>query len=185
MQCYTISYQSVSTRCETLKTTSKHECVTVSNLASKTVYTFKVRAESTAGPGPESELSDPIETMALSLDKPQVSNITHNSVKLSWKKPSECTVLYCIVYDHCKLSGRWQKEIAHTTSQDYFVCSNLVPKTEYRFKVRAETVTGSSLESELSDIIETLLPSPGKPYASKKTHNSIKLCWGKPEHAWL
>ena len=181
VQCYTISYQSVSTRCQTLKTTSKHECVTVSNLDSKTVYTFKVRAESTAGPGPESELSDPIETMAPSLDKPQVSNITHNSVKLSWKKPQCCAetvTSYTIFY--CKLPGQWQKEIAHTT-QEYFVRSNLVPKTEYRFKVRAETATGSSLESELSDIIETLLPSPGKPYASKKTHNSIRLRWKKPE----
>ena len=181
VQCYTISYQSASARCETLKTTSKHECVTVSNLASKTVYTFKVRAESTAGPGPESELSDPIETVAPSLDKPQVSNITHNSVKLSWKKPSECvllyTVLYCIVDDHSPTDPavQWHGRVVSNSSCSVYLDS-LLPGTKYVFKVRGEMNEGASLVSDLT----TLMLPPSKPYATSITCNSMQLSWKKP-----
>ena len=189
VQCYTISYQSVSTRCETLKTTSKHECVTVSNLASKTVYTFKVRAESTAGPGPESELSDPIETMAHSLDKPQVSNITHNSVKLSWKKPSECvlmyTVLYCIVDDHSPTDPavQWHCRVVSNSSCSVYL-DDLLPGTKYVFKVRGEMNEGGSPVSELSNNVRTLqlLAPPGKPFATNIGYESFQLNWNKPNY---
>ena len=187
VQCYTISYQSVSTRCETLKTTSKHECVKVSNLASKTVYTFKVRAESAAGPGPESELSDPIETMSPSLDKSQVSNITHNSVKLSWKNPSECvllyTVLYCIVDDHSLTDPavQWHSRAVSNSSCSVYL-DGLLPGTKYVFKVRGEVYEGASPVSEFSNNVKTLLAPPGKPYATNIGYKSFQLNWNKPNY---
>ena len=179
---YTVFYRpEKSDIWENFSTADGRESTTLTKLIPKTVYLFKIQAMTSMKPSPESQNSDPIETLLPSPSKPLASNITHNSLQINWEKPkcgAETVTSYTIFY--CKLPGQWQNKIAHST-QEYFVCSNLVPKTKYRFKVRAETATGSSLESELSDIIETLLPSPGKPYASKKTHNSIKLCWEKPE----
>jgi len=52
------------------------------------------------------------------------------------------------------------------------------------FKVRAENEAGVSSDSEMSDPITTSPPPlpgrPGKPTASKVTHNSIRLNWPAP-----
>ena len=189
VQYYTISYQSLDSLCQSLKTTSKHECVIVSKLASKTVYTFKVRAESAAGPGPESELSDPIKTLTPSLGKPQISNITHNSVQLSWEKPSESvqvyTVLYCSIKDdhsHTDLACQWHGQV-FSNSNCCVHLDGLLPSNKYVFKVRGETYEGTCPESELSGCVKTLqlLPPPGKPYATGVSYKSFLVNWKKPE----
>ena len=54
----------------------------------------------------------------------------------------------------------------------------LAPKTVYVFKVKAEATNAeSSPMSELSDPIETLLPPPGKPYATNVSYESFKINW--------
>ena len=64
VESYTISY-CVSTAPQNQwtihKTSDKQEFADLSGFSAKTVYIFKVRAESEAGAGPDSELSDPIE----------------------------------------------------------------------------------------------------------------------------
>ena len=95
----------------------------------------------------------------------------HNSVELTWSKPhcagaEDVTSYMYIVSILCKQSGSCEEQMSS------FKESCL--KTSYQFKVRAETVTGSSQYSELSDPIETLL-------TTKKTHNRIWLGWEKPE----
>ena len=185
---YTISYlQSLDTLCQSLKTTSKHECVTLSKLAPATVYTFKVRAESAAGPGPESELSDFIITMTSSLGKPRISNVTHNSVQLSWEKQSECvqvyTVLYCSVKDP---AGQWHGQVFSNGNCSVHL-DGLLPSTTYVFKVKGETNIGkgASPESELSDPVKTLQllsPRPGRPYATNVDYESFQINWEKPNY---
>ena len=70
-------------------------------------------------------------------------------------------------------------------SRKEVLVSGLAAKVVYCFKVRAECEGGVSPDSELSDPIATSPPPvpgrPGKPTASKVTHNSIHLNWPGPE----
>ena len=163
------------------------EIADISELVPKTVYTFKVRAESAAGPSPDSEISYAVKTVFLlnQPGKPIAAKLTHDSVTLKWEKLQQgsssvdhYTVLYQRSFDG---PHNWS---THTTSgpqmSAYF--SGLVPKTQYVFKVRAESATGDSSESEVSNI-ETLSPisQPGKPVATKKSPNCVTLKWSKPK----
>ena len=187
VRSYSISCQAVDNQCHNINTTSNHEHVTVTNLTPKQVYTFKVRAVSAAGHGPESELGNPIETTLPPPGKPHASNVTHNSLQLNWKKPSHgagsvqfYTVSYCCTRNISQ--GQWNTKRTPVAVESIQLGS-LLPKTVYYFKVRAESATGPSPYSELSDPIETVSPisQPGNPIATKVTHDSITLKWEKPE----
>jgi len=84
------------------------------------------------------------------------------------------SVLYRPMYNP---SAEWQ--IERTMGIKEAVISGLKENTLYRVKVRVECETGAGPDSELSDPIATSpshLPGrPGKPTASKVTHNSIHL----------
>ena len=65
---------------------------------------------------------------------------------------------------------------------EVLVVNGLEPNTDYIFKVQAESVDGTSKESE-SNVIQTLIPIPSKPEHPKVvsvTHNSVSLEWAKP-----
>ena len=162
------------------------EIADISGLVPKTVYTFKVRAESAAGPSPDSEISDAVKTVSLLSQpgKPIAVKVTHDSVTLKWERFQQASNVdhYTVFYRH-SFDGphNWS---THTTSGPQMSAhlSGLVPKTQYVFKVRAESATGASSESEVSNI-ETLSPigQPGKPVASKVSHNCVTLKWSKPK----
>ena len=163
-------------------TPDAQESILLTDLDPKRSYNFKIQAVSRAGKSLFSEPNDAIETSLPPPGKPYTRNVTHNSVELTWSKPhcgAEDVTSY-IVSILCKQSGSCEEQKTPTVEQ-CLLLKNLVSKTSYQFRVRAETVTRSSQESELSDIIETLLPSPGKPHTTKKTHNRIWLSWEKPE----
>ena len=192
VQSYTIFYRmSDSNDWNNYKLANQQEYVNLSNLAPKTAYVFKVRAESAAGPSPDSEFSDPIETLLPISEpgKPTATRVTHNSVALQWDKPKQSadivkcyTIFYRRSVDDPGVDSSWH---THKTSDPLATAqlTDLVPQTAYVFKVRAESAADASQDSEISDPIETLLPisQPGKPRNSKVTHNSITLKWDKPE----
>ena len=160
------------------------------SLLPKTVYYFKVRAESAAGSSPDSELSDPIETLLPISEpgKPTATRVTHNSITLKWDKPkqgAETVERYTIFYQCSADDSVDSSWCTHNTPNalETAELSGLVPQTKYVFKVRAESTAGSSQDSKISDCFETLLPlsQPGKPSYSKVTHNSITLKWDKPK----
>ena len=186
VQSYAISGQAANEQCLNIETTSKHEYVTVTKLNPKTVYTFKVRAVSATGHGPDSELSDPIMTALPPPGKPHASNVTHNSLQLNWEKPShgaDSVQFYTVSYR----TGNHSQDQWNTKGTPVAVESiqlvNLLPKTVYYFKVRAESATGPSPDSEFSEPIVTVstISQPGNPIATKVTHDSITLKWEKPE----
>ena len=162
IQSYAISGQAANGQCHSINTTSKHEYVTVTKLTPKTVYMFKVKAVSAVGPGPDSELSDPIETTLNPPGKPRASaeDITYNSIKLTWDKPSvgannvqSYTVSHRWVGDP---PDQW-RSINNAATEPSVRCSSLDSDKLYVFRVRAETVAGlSSRESECSEVIKTL-----------------------------
>ena len=172
----------------TSKKSFSQENANLTGLAPKKIYTFKVRAESAAGPSPDSEVSDPIETLSSISQpgKPHASKVTHNCVMLQWDKPERSThsidnytVFYKRVVDH---TDGWSS-FKNSSSQESANVPKLDPKTAYVFKVRAESTAGPSSHSEPSEPIETLLlfSQPGKPRVLKVTHNSVTLEWDEPE----
>ena len=177
---------------QTIQTQDSQKELTVSGLATKAVYCFKVCTVGEAGVGPKSDTSEPIRTMPPPKPgrpgKPKVSKVTHNSIDLNWHGPEsgfENVKFYSVFY--CRLddpSAEWQT--AKTLdSQEEVTVGGLAAKTVYCFKVRAECEGGVSPESELSDPTATSPPPvpgrPGKPTASKMTHNSIHLNWPGPK----
>ena len=191
---YSVLYRRMddpSSTWQTKKTPAIQNQITISGLSAQAVYCFKVCAESESGVSPDSEMSEPTMTDSLPVPgrpgKPTASKVTHNSIHLHWPGPKsgidsiECyTVLYRQVGNQ---SLQWQSEKTKDT-QTELVVTGLQPKAVYKFKVCAESKTGVSPESEISDI-ETKPPCvperPGKPIASKTTHNSIHLNWPGPK----
>ena len=186
---YTIFYRSSGDpqdKWTTHKTSDKQEFADLSGLASKTVYTFKVRAESEAGAGPDSELSDPIETILPISEpgKPTAVSVTHNYIQLKWKKPkqgAQTVTFYTVKYRPIDDPDNWISRKTPTSLESIDLLK-LDSKTVYFFKVRAETPVGASPESEISDPIETKLNPPGKPFASDETYKDFQLNWPKPSY---
>ena len=158
-------------------TQGAEEFVNVSNL-SGTAYWFKVRAESTGGSSPESESVEAV----LPPDqpgKPQASTVFHDQILLKWSPPKHGAQIVSsyIIYYRTVSSKRWYLYISQN-SDSQATMVGLAPKTVYVFKVKAEATNAeSSPMSELSDPIETLLPPPGKPYATNVSYESFKINW--------
>ena len=182
IQSYTVSFRSVDdTPDQWCTQTSSKECLVLTNLTPESLYCFKVTAESDAGSSPASEMSE----VRLPPDrpgKPWAIDVSHNTIELQWTKPSNRikSITSYTVLHRCYQFDPWS---SHTTtgSQESALLTNLVPKRSYHVKVQAVSGAGTSSESELSDIIETLLPPPGKPYVSNVTQNDLHLLWKKPE----
>ena len=177
---------------QTTMTQGSQTEVTVRGLAAKAVYCFKVHAESEAGVSPNSELSDPIATSPLPVPgtpgKPRASKVTHNSIHLNWPSPKsgiEGVEFYSVFYRGMdNPSSQWQTTKTQD-SQTEVTVSGLAARSVYCFKVHAVGEAGVGPDSKMSDPIATSPPPPvpgrpGKPTASKVTHNSIHLNWPGP-----
>ena len=184
---YIISYRSVNDppdhwSSETIPDAAQSSILT--NLVPGSVYCLKVRAETAAGCSQESEV---YETNTLPPSKPgtpQVLYITPNSVQLTWEKPKHGVELVQSYTITCYLPQGKSKIYKFLNPLVNADLSGLTPQTLYAFKVRAESATGPSPDSDPSDFIETGMPvsQPGVPYAKHLTHNSILLTWEKPKH---
>ena len=153
------------------------------DLVSKQFYFVKVQAVSITGVSPESTVSDPIETLLLPPGKPHASKVTHNSLHLKWSRPesnSDCVQSYTVFYHSIDESVDLWHETKTSSPTESIVLNGLTPNTYYCFKIRAETPTWPSSESNESDTVRTGLPSPGKPRACSVCHNSVELSWKKP-----
>ena len=193
---YSVLYRRMddpSAQWQSTKTQDSHEELTVSGLAAKAVYCFKVCAECDAGVSPDSEMSEPIITDSLPLPgrpgKPTTSKVTHNSVVLHWPGPKsgiDSIEYYTVLYRRADSpSLQWQSEKTKDARTEVTVCG-LEPKVVYYFKVCAESATGASPESKITEIETKNTPlcipgRPGKPIASEVTHNSVHLNWSLPE----
>ena len=165
-------------------------------------FLFKVQAVSDIGAGVQSESSDPIDlikpsgtnvlkwsTIVLSKPgKPRAVNVTPNSIHLEWTKPvlntddsiRSYTILYRSTYDR---PNHWMEHKVVGMKEEAVV-SQLSENTTYIFQIQTECEAGIGSESDISDPIKTkmIIPSkPGRPQASKVTHDSVQLEWTKPE----
>ena len=174
-----------------VKTEGIQEKMTVSQLLERTLYSFKIQAESADGLGPESEVSEQIPTKIMvpgKPGKPKASKITHDSINLEWTKPEQGDhniTIYTILYSSTNDPPDKWREQKTKAAKERATVTGLSEKTTYLFKVRPESENGESgLESDESEHIQTamIIPSkPGKPKAVNVTHDSIELEWTKPE----
>ena len=105
--------------------------------------------------------------------KPTASKVTHNSTHLKWSAPIpgiERVKFYSVLYRRVDISAKWQTTKTQD-SQTEVTVSGLTANAGYCFKVRAECEDGISLNSELSDLIQTSPPPvPGRPGKPNSEH---------------
>ena len=90
--------------------------------------------------------------------QPIISNITTNSVFLSWKEPesnSELVIGYTILYHIASEDIRKQEQYPIVGNIQTAEIKGLKSKVAYVFKVRPEGKNGSGPESDLSEMTET------------------------------
>ena len=169
---YSIFYRSVDDATDQWNIrSSSDECILLNELIPGSTYCFKVTAESAAGSSLASEVCE-VRLPPSRPGKPVATNVTHNTIQLQWSKPDSEVTSYIVLYRCYQFDG-W---ISHLTSdsQESALLTDLLPNRSYNVKVRAVSNAGTSTNSE------TLLPPPGKPYATNVTHNGLHLFWKKP-----
>ena len=157
---YTVFYRSSSDTCNKfteVQTDGNQQTLKITGLTAKSVYFFKVRAETFRGPGVESEYSDPIRTKPLLPGKPGIPYLsTQNNLELQWKKPdanAEVIKCYTVLYHPVEDSSESWKEESTTDSCESLVLTSLRSGHEYIFKVRSESEIGAGQESDPSEPI--------------------------------
>ena len=172
------------------RTASAENTITVLHLFENTTYLFQVLPECGVGIGLESDVSDPITTkmnIPSKPGKPRAKNISFDCIELEWSKPDQgAHNINSYHVFHRSLNDSPDQWIEQKTegSNESVTVSNLVERTIYSFKVQPECADGVGLMSDVSEPITTkmIIPSePGKPKASKVSHNSVELEWTKPE----
>lgn len=86
---------------------------------------------------------------------PKVTDITHNSITLSWLSPMNSGRILAYQVECCNLKDRKWRIITSTCQGTTYHVRNLVPEAQYMFRVRAENMCGQSKPSHSSEEIRT------------------------------
>ncbi|XP_045177641.1 uncharacterized protein LOC123537842 [Mercenaria mercenaria] len=86
---------------------------------------------------------------------PKVTDITHNSITLSWLSPMNSGRILAYQVECCNLKDRKWRIITSTCQGTTYHVRNLTPETQYMFRVRAENMCGQSKPSYSSEEIRT------------------------------
>ena len=144
------------------RSVSTEERMVVSPLLENTTYLFVIRPECEAGVGSESDVSDPITTKMITPSKPgkpEVSNITHDSIQLKWSKPEQGShniTSYNVFYRPISGPSDQWSEYKTEYAEERATVSMLLETTAYCFKIQAVCVGGCTIESDISEPIMTL-----------------------------
>ena len=154
-------------------------------------YMFRVAAVNAAGLGNFSEPSDPI-TAATPVTPPgppfpTVSNITDNSVSLSWKAPDAdggSKIKGYIVEKQEEGKDEWEKATTHELRSTDFTVKDLRQGASYKFRITAVNSAGMGESGYISDnvVVQDKLEVPQISLTGKvkdplvvKAGNTIKL----------
>lgn len=86
---------------------------------------------------------------------PKVTDITHNSITLSWLSPMNSGRILAYQVEYCNLKDRKWRIVTSTCQGTTYHVRNLTPETCYMFRVRAENMCGQSKPSHVSEDIRT------------------------------
>jgi len=135
----------------------------VKDLIELTEYVFRVVAENEAGLSKPSEQSavvvpkDPFSKPGAP-GKPQIGNVTRDSVALTWAPPKDtgnCPITNYIVELRTAGGYQWTPANARQTlTKPEFTVTGLKEGTEYEFRVSAENKVGQGPVSEISSPVK-------------------------------
>ena len=151
----------------------------ITNLSVNTNYTFQIRAIITdriAGNRSSSPISMQVTTAAAQVEPPtdlQTSEITNNSVKLTWTASATSSVSYEVSSD----GSTW---IDSGTDLEH-VFSGLSPETNYQFRARAKSGASTSCPNAAPAVTTTPAPpaAPTGLTTSGITQTAVTLSWTK------
>ncbi len=152
----------------------------ITQLSVNTAYTIQIQAiiENVLGANPTSTpISLQVTTQAAQIEPPtslQTSEITNNSIKLSWTASTTSSVSYEVSKDGGTTWVAADSNLSH-------VFQNLDAETNYQFHARAKSGSSYSCPNAAPAVSTTQDP-PATPQAfavSSRTHNSITVTWTK------
>ena len=181
--CYRITVYCGNIRGDMVFTEDDTTTFVFKNLVPNTNYVFTVAACSNSKVSKESIESANVLTEAISSKpgKPTAVDVTHNSIKVTWEKPSIGS--NCVTKYNVTCSNKASQSLRFATTSNTAVAKNLTPNTVYCFTVVAVCPSGLSDESEQSKPITTkhsTCSAPGKPCCSNVTEDSITILWTHP-----
>lgn len=86
---------------------------------------------------------------------PKVTDITHNSITLSWMSPMNSGTILAYQVECCSIKERRWRVITSTCQGTTYRVKNLFPETVYMFRVRAENLCGQSKPGHPSEEVRT------------------------------
>ena len=114
--------------------------------------------------------------------KPTASAVTHDTIQLKWSKPeygAQSIQFYTVFYREENDPPNEWKETRIQKASNHYTVRQLVNRSCYSFKVRAESIGGSSLVSEVSVPIPTT-PAPFNRMAVQMKNMSECIKTGPP-----
>ncbi|KYO20019.1 tenascin-X isoform A [Alligator mississippiensis] len=206
---FTVHYKDVDGKTQTLPMDGGSRTVTVSNLVPSRRYKFNLYGVSgrkrhgpistetttvsaTQGKEEEEEEEPTVAPAQPSLGQLSVSNISHDSVRLSWTVLQGQFDSFTVQYKD--IGGKTQAVPVDGGSRTVPI-PNLVPSQRYKFNlygvfgrkrhgpISLEATTASVLQEEEEEepTVAPAQPSLGELTASDITHNSVHLSWTVPQ----
>nr|XP_006823015.1 PREDICTED: titin-like [Saccoglossus kowalevskii] len=167
---------------------------TVKELVEGSQYEFRVIAENKAGLGKPSDVAGPrVAKPPYDLPdapgKPDVTDITEKTMKLTWTPPESdggSEIFNYVIEKKDKFASRWTKVNDYTVSETTFVVDGLKKGNEYEFRISAENKAGIGKPSPPSDTRIAKPPydvpgPPGTPTIKDSKPTSLTLTWEPPE----
>ncbi|XP_034735487.1 immunoglobulin superfamily member 22-like isoform X2 [Etheostoma cragini] len=157
------------------------------------VYQYRIRAVNAEG------MSDPLETEEVragepveppgTASQPQVSNITKDTMTVSWTPPAQdggAPVLGYVLERRKKGSNMWLQVNNEMLTDTKFLVEGLVDGVEYEFRVTSVNRAGAGGASPISNAVLAKDPTraPGlvrNLRVSDSANSSISLRWSPPE----
>ncbi|XP_025048705.1 tenascin-X isoform X37 [Alligator sinensis] len=200
---FIVQYKDIEGKSQALPVNGGSRTVTIPGLASSRRYKFHlygtfgrkrlgpISTDATTAPAPQEKDKTPAQP---SLGELSVSDIAHDSVRLSWTVPQGQFDSFTVQYKDAE--GKPQALPMGGGSRTITV-PNLVPSRRYKFHlygifgrkrhgpVSTDTVTASAPQKEEEVVtVAPAQPSLGELSASNITHDSVRLSWTVPQGAF-
>ncbi|XP_022091183.1 twitchin-like isoform X3 [Acanthaster planci] len=154
--------------------TDRHAVLTIANAERKDSGEYELTAENEVGSDSAFIHVNVNDVPGEPIDL-QAKDVTYESVELSWQPPADDggSHIDAYVLEKREFGLESWSRAGYTSGQTNHVLSMLTPNREYRFRVRAENITGSSKPAEVTHKIA--IPEPEKPIrrASMATEESV------------